>query len=178
MAYIISPQVRRGIKIPRSIVESEGNVGLFFLRAPPTYLQPKLILIVEDYGLEASIRNTSKQKAGPFLIPPCSLRIESEFAFLGASSPPHPLGLQIRLCVHPDIILKSSFPGEHPFTISADVVFDFGHDYSFTKVHPFDPMHLLNSLCLCLELPPGIRTPWTHLIGSSGAAILASLVHS
>ena len=30
----------------------------------PTTLQPKLILIVEDYGLKASIRKTSRNKGG------------------------------------------------------------------------------------------------------------------
>jgi hypothetical protein len=32
------------------------------LRISPTTLQPKLILIVEDYGLKASIRKTSRNK--------------------------------------------------------------------------------------------------------------------
>jgi hypothetical protein len=32
------------------------------LQASPTTLQPKLILIVEDYGLKASIRKTSRNK--------------------------------------------------------------------------------------------------------------------
>jgi hypothetical protein len=32
------------------------------LRSTPTTLQPKLILIVEDYGLKARIRKTSKNK--------------------------------------------------------------------------------------------------------------------